>query len=160
MAARNQGSNAVVEIYVDADACPVKDEVLRVAARHGLKTRMVSDGGIRPSRAPMVETVIVTQGADAADDWIAEHIAAHDICVTNDIPLAARCLEKGATAVKPTGDEFTPDGIGMALANRELMQTLRETGEITGGPRPFAKADRSRFLDRLEVMVQAAKRRG
>lgn len=146
------------EIYVDADACPVKDEILRVAGRHGLKTRMVSDGGIRPSRDPMVETVIVTQGADAADDWIADHIAAHDICVTNDIPLAARCLEKGAQAIKPTGDPFTEDGIGMALANRELMQTLRETGQVTGGPRPFTKSDRSRFLDRLEVMVQAAKR--
>lgn len=149
----------MVEIYVDADACPVKDEVLRVAARHGIRTRMVSDGGIRPSRDPMVEVIIVTRGADAADDWIADHIGSKDICVTNDIPLAARCLEKGATAVKPNGDEFTPDGIGMALANRELMQTLRETGEITGGPRPFAKADRSRFLDRLEVMVQAARRR-
>ncbi len=148
----------MVEIYIDADACPVKDEVLRVAARHGLKTRMVSDGGIRPLRDPMVEIVIVTQGADAADDWIAEHIAANDICVTNDIPLAARCLEKGAQAIKPTGDPFTEDGIGMALANRELMQTLRETGQVTGGPRPFAKSDRSRFLDRLEVMVQAAKR--
>ena len=149
----------MTEIYVDADACPVKDEVLRVAARHGLKTRMVSDGGIRPQRDPMVEVVIVAQGADAADDWIAEHIAAADICVTNDIPLAARCLEKGAAALKPNGDEFTEAGIGMALANRELMQTLRETGAVTGGPRPFSKADRSRFLDRFEVAVQAAKRR-
>ena len=90
---------------------------------------------------------------------IAEHIAAADICVTNDIPLAARCLEKGAAALKPNGDEFTEAGIGMALANRELMQTLRETGAVTGGPRPFSKADRSRFLDRFEVAVQAAKRR-
>jgi uncharacterized protein YaiI (UPF0178 family) len=148
----------MVEIYVDADACPVKDEVLRVAGRHGLKTRMVSDGGIRPSRDPMVEVVVVARGADAADDWIAEQIDAGDVCVTNDIPLAARCLEKGAAAIKPNGEPFTEDGIGMALANRELMQSLRETGEITGGPRPFSKADRSRFLDRLEVMVQAAKR--
>ena len=149
----------MVEIFVDADACPVKDEVLRVAGRHGVKTWLVSDGGIRPHRDPLVEIVIVTRGADAADDWIAGHVSAADICVTNDIPLAARCLEKGAQAIKPTGGEFTPDGIGMALANRELMQTLRETGQVTGGPRPFAKADRSRFLDRLEVMVQAAKRR-
>ncbi|UTW52104.1 YaiI/YqxD family protein [bacterium SCSIO 12827] len=148
----------MVEIYIDADACPVKDEVLRVAARHGIRTRMVSDGGIRPSRDPLVEVIIVTRGADAADDWIADRIGSKDICVTNDIPLAARCLEKGAQAIKPTGDPFTEDGIGMALANRELMQTLRETGQVTGGPRPFAKSDRSRFLDRLEVMVQAAKR--
>ncbi|MEQ8194450.1 MAG: YaiI/YqxD family protein [Rhodospirillales bacterium] len=149
----------MVEIYVDADACPVKEETVRVAARHGLKTYMVTDGGIRPSRDPMVELVIVAQGADAADDWIAEHIAANDICITNDIPLAARCLERGAFALKPNGETFSESGIGMALANRELMQTLRETGEITGGPRPFSKADRSAFLDRLETTVQAARRK-
>lgn len=148
----------MVEIYVDADACPVKDETIRVAARHGLKTIMVSDGGIRPDPSPLVETIIVRQGADAADDWIAEHIGKADVCVTNDIPLAARCLEAGALALKPTGDPFTPDSIGMALANRELMQTLRETGAVTGGPRPFAKTDRSNFLNRLEVTVQTAKR--
>lgn len=145
-------------LYIDADACPVKDEALRVAARHGLKTVMVSDGGIRPSQDPMVDIVIVSQGADAADDWIAERITAADICVTNDIPLAARCLEKGAFALKPNGDPFTQDSIGGALATRDLMQTLRETGTVTGGPRPFSKADRSNFLNRLEVMVQAAKR--
>ncbi len=145
-------------IYIDADACPVKDEAVRVAARHGLKTYMVSDGGIRPSRDPMVELVIVPPGADAADDWIAEHIQAADICVTNDIPLAARCLEEGALALKPNGEAFTESGIGMALANRELMQDLRERGEITGGPRPFSKADRSAFLNNLETTVQAAKR--
>ena len=149
----------MVEIYVDADACPVKDEVLRVAGRHGLRTRMVTDGGLRPPRDPMVDVIIVAQGADAADDWIAEHITGADVCVTNDIPLAARCLEKGAAAIRPNGEEFTEDGIGMALAGRELMQGLRETGEITGGPRPFSKADRSRFLDRMETVVQAAKRR-
>ncbi len=148
----------MVEIYVDADACPVKDETLRVAGRHGLKTYMVSDGGVRPSRDPMVETVIVSQGADAADDWIAERIGKADVCVTNDIPLAARCLERGALAIKPNGETFTENGIGMALANRELMQGLRETGAITGGPRPFSKADRSEFLNRLETTVQAAKR--
>lgn len=149
----------MVGIYIDADACPVKDETLRVAARHGLKTILVSDGGIRPSPDPMVETVFVTQGADAADDWIAERIGKADICVTNDIPLAARCLEREALAIKPNGELFTTDGIGMALANRELMQTLRETGQITGGPRPFNKTDRSRFLDRLEATIQAAKRK-
>jgi len=148
----------MVDIYIDADACPVKDEAIRVAARHGLKTYLVCDGGIRPSRNPLVELVIVTQGADAADDWIADHIQKTDICITNDIPLAARCLERGALAIKPNGEPFTENGIGMALANRELMQGLRETGEITGGPRPFSKSDRSEFLNRLETTVQAAKR--
>ena len=145
-----------IKIYIDADACPVKDETIRVATRHNLKTYMVNDGGIRPSQNPLVELVIVTQGADAADDWIAEHIKKSDICVTNDIPLAARCLEQGAFAIKPNGETFSEDGIGMALANRELMQGLRESGEITGGPRPFSKADRSQFLDRMETVVQAA----
>ena len=149
----------MVNIYIDADACPVKDETLRVATRHNLKTYMVSDGGIRPSQNPLMELVIVAQGADAADDWIAEHIAKDDICITNDIPLAARCLEKDALAIKPNGEKFTENGIGMALANRELMATLRETGEITGGPRPFSKSDRSEFLNTLETTVQAAKRR-
>jgi hypothetical protein len=148
----------MVEIYVDADACPVKDETLRVAARHRLKTYLVSDGGIRPRQDPLVELVVVTQGADAADDWIAEQIQAADICITNDIPLAARCLERGALAIKPNGQPFTENAIGMALATRELMQGLRDSGEITGGPRPFGKADRSAFLDRLETTVQAAKR--
>ena len=148
----------MIEIYVDADGCPVKDETLRVAARHGLKTYLVSDGGIRPRPNPLVELVIVSRGADAADDWIADRIQETDICITNDIPLAARCLERGALAIKPNGEPFTENGIGMALANRELMQGLRESGEITGGPKPFSKADRSEFLNRLETTVQAAKR--
>ncbi len=147
-----------MDIYVDADACPVKDETIRVAARHGLKTYLVSDGGIRPRQNPLVELVIVSQGADAADDWIAERIQKTDICITNDTPLAARCLERGALAIKPNGEPFTENSIGMALANRELMQSLRERGEITGGPKPFSKSDRSAFLNRLETTVQAAKR--
>jgi uncharacterized protein YaiI (UPF0178 family) len=147
-----------VDIYVDADACPVKDETIRVAARHGLKTYLVSDGGIRPDQNPLVELVIVPQGADAADDWIAERIQKTDICITNDTPLAARCLERGALAIKPNGEPFTENSIGMALANRELMQSLRERGEITGGPKPYSKSDRSEFLNRLETTVQAAKR--
>tara|TARA_B100000315_G_scaffold195016_1_gene185802 strand:+ start:69 stop:518 length:450 start_codon:yes stop_codon:yes gene_type:complete len=148
----------MVDIYVDADACPVKDETVRVAARHGLKTYLVSNGGIRPSQNLLVELVIVSPGADAADDWIADHIQKADICVTNDIPLAARCLERGALAIKPNGEPFTENGIGMALANRELMQGWRESGEITGGPKPFSKFDRSKFLNRLETTLQAAKR--
>lgn len=150
----------MVALYVDADACPVKDEAVAVAARHKLRTFMVSDGGIRPNPDPMVEMVFVPSGMDAADDWIAEHIGKADICITNDIPLAARCLERGAFALKPNGQAFTHDGIGMALANRELMQGLRESGQITGGPRPFSKADRSAFLNALETTVQKAKRAG
>ena len=149
----------MVEIYVDADACPVKDETLRVATRHGLKIYLVSDGGIRPARSPLVELVIVAPGEDAADDWIAAHIQNADICVTNDIPLAARCLERGALAIRPNGEPFTENGIGIALANRKLMKDLRERGEITGGPKPFSNADRSQFLDHLESTVHAASRR-
>lgn len=148
----------MTEIYIDADACPVKDETLRVAARHGLKTYMVSDGGLRPSRDPMVESVVVAQGADAADDWIAENIGPGDVCVTNDIPLASRCIAAGGMAIKPNGEPFSQANIGMALATRDLMAGLREQGAITGGPRPFDKKDRSRFLDKLETMVRAAKK--
>jgi len=148
----------MVDIYVDADACPVREETVRVAGRHGLKTYLVSDGGIRPGQNPLVELVIVSHGADAADDWIAEQIQKADICITNDIPLAARCLERGALVLKPNGEPFTENSIGMALASRELMQGLRESGEITGGPKPFSKSDRSKFLNRLETTVQAAKR--
>ncbi len=148
----------MVEIYVDADACPVKEEVERVATRHGLKTYLVCDGGICPPQNPLFQLVVVTQGADAADDWIADHIGKADICVTNDIPLAGRCLKQGAFALKPNGETYMDDSIGMALATREIMQGLRETGEITGGPRPFSKAEQSKFLDRMEVVVQEAKR--
>lgn len=145
-------------LYVDADACPVKDETVRVAQRHGLKVIMVSDGGVRPHPDPLVEIVVVAQGADAADDWIAEHIGPGDIAVTNDIPLADRCLKAGAHALRPNGEAFTEDAIGMTLATRDLMAGLRETGQITGGPRPFSKQDRSQFLNTLETLVQAAKR--
>ena len=148
----------MVEIYVEADACPVKGETVQVAARHSLKTYLVSDGGIRSRQNTLVELVIVDQGPDAADDWIADHIQKADICVTNDIPLATRCLERGAMAIRPNGEPFTENGIGMALANRELMQGLRESGEITGGPKPFSKSDRSAVLNRLETTVQEAKR--
>lgn len=148
----------MVTIYVDADACPVKAEIERVADRHGLKTVLVSDGGIRPTPHPLIEVVIVPHGADAADDWIADAIAADDICVTNDIPLAARVLKKDAYAIRPNGEPFSQAGIGMTLATRDLMHGLREAGAITGGPKPFSKSDRSAFLNRLETMVQAAGR--
>lgn len=146
------------EIYVDADACPVKDEILRVAERHGLKTHLVSDGGIRPHPSPMARIVVVAQGADAADDWIAENIQSSDIAVTNDIPLADRCLKKGALAIRPNGNPFTEDSIGIAVATRDLMAGLREAGQITGGPTPFSKQDRSRFLQALESAIQSRRR--
>ena len=148
----------MLEIYVDADACPVKDETVRVAQRHGLKVFMVSDGGVRPHPDPMVQIVVVTQGADAADDWIAEHVGPGDIVVTSDIPLADRCIKAGSRAMRPNGEAFTEDAIGMTLATRDLMTGLRETGQITGGPRPYSKQDRSQFLNTLETQVQAAKR--
>ena len=143
------------EIYVDADACPVKDEVVKVAGRHSLKTHLVSDGGIRPYPSPLVSIVVVAQGADAADDWIAENIQKDDITVTNDIPLADRCIKKGALAIRPNGKAFSEDSIGMALATRNLMADLRETGQVTGGPAPFSKQDRSRFLQALETAIQS-----
>ncbi|MDJ0684362.1 MAG: YaiI/YqxD family protein [Alphaproteobacteria bacterium] len=148
----------MVEIYVDADACPVKAEVERVADRHGLKTVWVTDGGLRPPRNPMIRMVVVDQGADAADDWIAAHIQAHDICICNDIPLAARCIEKDAHVLRPNGEPITKASVGMALATRNLMQDLRDQGAVSGGPRPFSQKDRSAFLNKLETLVQAAER--
>ena len=148
----------MVKIYVDADACPVKNEVERIATRHNLDTYLVCDGGIRPSLNPLIHLVIVNQGADAADDWIADRIGCVDICVTNDIPLAGRCLKKGAFSIKPNGESYTNDNIGMALATRKIMEGIRESGEIAGGPPPFNKADRSKFLNQMEMIVQKAKK--
>ena len=148
----------MIKIYVDADACPVKNEIERVATRHNLETYIVCDGGIRPSLNPLIKLVVVDQGADAADDWIADHIKKSDICITNDIPLAGRCLKKKAFALKPNGKSYTDDNIGIALATREIMEKIRETGEMTGGPPPFSKADRSKFLDQMEMTVLKAKK--
>ena len=130
---------------------------MRVAVRHGLESVFVTDGGIRPPRAPNARLVIVGQGADAADDWIAARAGSGDIAVTADVPLAARCVENGALALKPNGEVLDEKAIGMALATRDLMTGLRETGEIGGGPRPFGKRDRSRFLNALERAVQSCK---
>ena len=147
-------------LYVDGDGCPVRDEVYRVADRLGLKVFVVANAAraIVPPRNPAVSMIYVGDGADKADDWIAEHIAKADICVTGDIPLASRCLAKGARAVAPNGKRWTPDNIGTALAGRELAQHLREIGMSTGGPAPFSKADRSRFLSALDTVVQEARR--
>ena len=143
-------------IYVDADACPVKDEALRVAERHGLAIVYVANTGLRPSRDPMIRYVMVPQGADAADDWIVEHTEANDIVVTADIPLADRALKRGAVALGPTGKLFTTDSIGMALAMRDLNRHLRETGESRGLNAGFTPRDRSAFLAALDAAVNRA----
>lgn len=156
---RRAGPLKSPEIYIDADACPVKAEVLRVAERHGLRVHMVGNSWLRMAADnPLVDSVVVPEEPDAADDWIAEHIGPGDIAVTADIPLAARCLEAGAQALGHTGKPFTEAGIGNALAMRDLMAHLRDTGEITGGGPSFSKQDRSRFLGALEVAVQTALR--
>lgn len=146
------------KIYIDADACPVKDETLKVADRHGLQVYVVSNGGIRPNPHPLVETVIVAAGADEADKWIADRVGPGDICVTGDIPLAAKCIEAGAAAIRHNGDAFTEENIGRQLAMRDLMADLRAANPLGagGGGRPFSKADRSRYLDALERMVRQA----
>ncbi len=145
-------------LYVDADACPVKAEVIKVAERHNIKVIQVADGGLRPSRDPMVQNVIVTQGADAADDWIAENITGNDICITNDIPLAKRCLEKQAKAVKPNGKLFDEANISMALAMREINQHIRESQQTQTYNAGFTQKDRTNFLQELERLIQQGKR--
>lgn len=149
----------MIAIYLDGDACPVKAEVERVASRHSLTVYLVSNGGIRPSSNPLFRHVTVAEGADAADDWIVEHIGTHDIAITADIPLAARCLAKGARVLGPSGKPFTQDGIGVALGMRDLQRHLRES--TPGGQTynaSFSAKDRSRFMNTLENETQAAKR--
>jgi uncharacterized protein YaiI (UPF0178 family) len=148
-----------MRIFIDADACPVKDEVYKVAARYGLKTFVVANGFIRAPLSPMVEFVMVEAGPDIADDWIADQAEPGDIVVTNDIPLADRALKKGAAAIAPNGRAFTPDSIGQALAGRAIGEHIRSTGEITGGPKAFQPADRSRFLQALDEAVNREKRK-
>jgi uncharacterized protein YaiI (UPF0178 family) len=145
-------------IFVDADACPVKDEVVKVAERYGLAVTFVANSGLRPSRDPMIRNVIVSAGFDAADDWIANNADRNDIVVTADIPLAARALEKGALAVGPTGRIFTAETIGTALALRDLNRHLRETGESKGYNAAFGPRDRSAFLQALDRVVRQASR--
>ena len=148
----------MIEIFVDGDACPVKDEVYAVAARIGLAVVVVANQRIHVPQDLGVEMVVVEEGPDAADDWIAEEIRAHDIVVTADIPLAARCLEVGAHALGTNGREFTPDSIGSALATRGLKASIRESGISTGGPAPITARDRSRFASELDRMVHRALR--
>ena len=145
-------------IFIDADACPVKDEVYRVAERYGLKVFVVSNGWINTRRDPWIEQVVVDAGPDIADDWIAERAGPGDIVITSDIPLADRCLKAGAQALKSNGQPFTPDSIGSALAGRMVGEHLRSVGAITGGPPPFGPKDRSAFLQALDRAVVMAKR--
>jgi uncharacterized protein YaiI (UPF0178 family) len=149
-----------ITIYVDADACPVKQEVYRVAGRHGLKVYVVSNSGVAVPRDDLIERVVVPQGPDAADDWIAERAAPGAVVITNDVPLAARAVKAGAAVIAPTGKEFSESSIGNALAMRNLMDSLRSAGEITGGPKPFAPRDRSEFLGALDRAVTRLKRAG
>lgn len=145
-------------IYIDGDACPVKAETYKVAKRHDVKTLVVANNPMLVPKDDLVEMVFVRGGFDAADDWIAERAGAEDVVITADIPLAGRSLRNGARVLGPRGYPFTEDMIGEALATRGLMEMLRQGGEIAGGPRPFAKEDRSRFLGKLDEMLHAIRR--
>lgn len=153
-------SDAAITIYIDADACPVKQEIYRVAERHGLHVYVVSNTPIAVPREPWIERVVVAAGMDAADDWIAERAVKGAIVVTQDIPLAARAVKAGAVAIAPNGKPFSEDSIGMTLATRNLMDQLRSAGEITGGPKPFSPKDRSVFLQSLDREIVRLKRAG
>jgi len=149
-----------LRIFVDADACPVKDETYRVAARYRLRVYVVANSPIQVPRAPGVERVVVPAGPDVADDWIVEHAGRGAIVVTSDVPLASRCVKTDADVLAPTGKPFSESSIGMALATRNLMDHLRSTGETTGGPPPFSPRDRSKFLSALDNVVTRLKRAG
>ncbi len=148
-----------MQIYVDADGCPVKQEVYRVAERYGLKVTLVANSWMRHPDLDWLELVVTGDLFDAADDWIVEHVGENDIVICGDIPLADRCLKKGARVLSPTGKPFTEDDIGQALAMRELFSHLRDAGTMTGGPAPFENSDRSRFLQRLDEIIQAIRRK-
>lgn len=148
-----------MDIYVDGDACPVKEEIYRLALRHDIRVLVVSHGPLHVPARGRIEGIRVRKGFDAVDDWIAEHVVEDDIVVTADIPLADRCLKKGARVLAPNGQEFTGASIGGALATRELMEQLRQMGAVTGGPSSFAANDRTRFLSRLGEAIHAARLR-
>ncbi len=148
----------MLHIYVDADACPVKPEVYRVASRYRLEVTLVSNSWMRVPKERWIALKLVEEGFDAADDWIVDHVQPHDIVVTADIPLANRCLKEGAHVIGPTGKPFTEDNIGMAVAARDLLSELRSAGGITGGPPPLTKLDRSRFLQKLDEVIQSIRR--
>ncbi len=148
-----------IQIYVDADACPVKNEVYRVAERHGLKVFVVSNAPILVPREPWIERVVVGGGMDEADNWIAERAGPSDIVVTADVPLASRAVKAGAAVIAPNGKPFDEDSIGLALATRNLLPDLRSAGAVPGGPKPFAPRDRSRFLSALDQAIVRLRRR-
>jgi uncharacterized protein len=147
-----------IRIYVDADACPVKDEIYRVAIRHGVPVSVVAGNFIRVPQDPLIERIAAGSGMDAADDWIAERARAGDIVITSDIPLASRCVKAGSAVIAPNGKPFTEESIGMALAVRNLMTDLRSSGEVTGGPRGFTPRDRSAFLSALDQAIRRSQR--
>lgn len=149
----------MTRILVDADACPVKEEIYKVAFRHGVPATIVSNSPIRVPAHSLVARVVVSDGFDAADDWIAEQADAAAVCITADILLADRCIKAGATVISPTGKPFTPNSIGSAVATRAIMADLRAGGDIVGGPAPFTRADRSRFLSALDETLTRLKRR-
>ena len=149
-----------IEIYVDADACPVKAEIYRVAERHGLKVIVVANSPIAVPREPWIERVVVGAAMDEADNWIAERAVRGDIVITADVPLASRAVKAGAAVIAPNGKPFDEDSIGLALATRNLLHGLRSAGEITGGPKPFAPRDRSEFLSALDRAIVRLKRAG
>lgn len=147
----------MTEVYIDADACPVKDEALKVIARHAIKIHFVSNQWLRLPQSELINVVVAPEGPDEADNWIAKQITDKDICVTADIPLADRCIKKGALVLNHNGKEFTPDSIGMTLATRDLMTHLRDNGQIEGGGgKSFSKQDRSTFLSALENAIRRA----
>jgi len=148
----------LLHIYIDADACPVKQEVYRVAGRYRLEVTLVANSWMRTPDEKWITLEVVDQGFDAADDWIVEHVEPFDIVITADIPLASRCIKAGARVVGPIGKPFTEDNIGSAVATRNLLEELRGAGEITGGPPPLEKRDRSRFLQKLDEAVQSVRR--
>jgi uncharacterized protein len=147
-----------IRIYIDADACPVKDEIYRVAGRHQLHVTVVANSYIRVPPDPMIERVAVSDGLDAADNWIAERAGPGDIVITADIPLASRCVKAGAEVIAPNGRPFSEANIGMTLAVRDLMHDLRSAGEVTGGPKPFTPRDRSAFLSALDQAIRRLQR--
>lgn len=149
----------MIEIYIDADGCPVKDEIYKVSSRHGFVVHIVANKRINVPHHPQYLMKVVSGDPDAADNWIAENIKPNDICITADIPLADRCLKVNAYALAPRGDEWTEDNIGDALATRELMKGLREMGEARGGPPPMTQRDRSAFLSAFEQLIQKIKRK-
>ncbi len=149
-----------ITIFIDADACPVKDETYRVADRYELKVFVVANAYIAVPQGARIERVVVAEGPDVADDWIAERAAPGGIVITADVPLADRCVKAGAAVIAPNGRKFTEGSIGMALATRNLMYDLRSAGETTGGPKPFSKRDRSTFLSALDEAVMRLKREG